>query len=207
MTDAEIKESHHSMVETLVKPGEDILNGTSANLVHMLHMALGISGEASEIYDMFRHDRDPDLKNDFNNELALELGDIAFYAQGLMIPFHWTSAQVCTPTFDAEQVSRLQGQADMYGTAPKDLAPSELVRAAGTITEYIKKHWVYNKPLNTEDLRQALGLIVFLIRIIANGFGYSYADILRMNMEKLSKRYDGFSYSDKAAIERKDATS
>lgn len=201
MTDEEIKQSHHSIVETLVKPGDKILKQTTPRIAHILHMTLGISGEASEIFEMFKQPRN----NDFKTKLALELGDIAFYTQGLMLVFDWTPAHVCSDEFDAEQVLRIKALADMYGIPKKDLAPTELVNAAGQITERIKKYWIYNKPLATEDIQIQLGKIVSMVRIIANGYGYSYADILRMNMEKLGKRYDNFKYSDKAAIERKDA--
>lgn len=77
-----IEEKHAEMVQALVKPGKAVLAGLSPAKAHLLHMALGLAGEAGEVVDALKKcviygkllDRD---------HLTEELGDVEFYLQGL----------------------------------------------------------------------------------------------------------------------------
>jgi len=73
---------HAEMVKELVKPGEDILEGLTPGAVHIVHMAMGIAGEAGEIIDAVKkaaiYNKDLDIPN-----MIEELGDIEFYLEGL----------------------------------------------------------------------------------------------------------------------------
>ena len=74
--------THPQLVAALVKPGEKIaaeLSGSDANL---LHMVIGISGEAGELLDAIKkaviYRKELDRVN-----VIEELGDIEFYLEGL----------------------------------------------------------------------------------------------------------------------------
>jgi NTP pyrophosphatase (non-canonical NTP hydrolase) len=77
-------EEHHVMVDTLAKPPEDILAGLMANprIVHLLHMAIGIAGEAGELLDAVKkaaiYNKPLDVEN-----IIEEMGDLEFYMAGV----------------------------------------------------------------------------------------------------------------------------
>lgn len=74
---------------------------------------------------------------------------------------------------------------------------------AGELLDAIKKHAVYNKPLDLANVVEELGDLCFYIQGIQNILCISDNEILTANADKLCKRYkDG--YSDKAAQERAD---
>ncbi len=79
---AVIVAEHAKMVSDLVKPGDQILAEMSAGDANLVHMVLGISGEAGELLDAIKkkviYRRSIDLAN-----VIEELGDLEFYLQGL----------------------------------------------------------------------------------------------------------------------------
>lgn len=76
---------------------------------------------------------------------------------------------------------------------------------AGEVVDAVKKFWVYNKPLDTENLKEELGDIMFYMQKLCNMYGWDLADIQYANEEKLRKRYPE-GYSDAAAQARADKT-
>lgn len=65
------------MVKGLCKSGEDIVHELTGEDCHMLHMAVGIAGEAGELLDaIYRKPIDRD-------NVLEELGDLEFYMEGL----------------------------------------------------------------------------------------------------------------------------
>jgi len=70
------------MVLDLVKPPQEILESLSPEKTMLLHMTMGIAGEAGEIVDTIKkhvmYNKDLDLEN-----MIEELGDIEFYMEGL----------------------------------------------------------------------------------------------------------------------------
>ena len=85
MEQAHIKsfdESYGDMVSVLAKPGEDILRDLSPHDAHLLHMAVGVSGEAGELLDAVKKSAIYNKPLDMQNVIE-ELGDLEFYMQGL----------------------------------------------------------------------------------------------------------------------------
>lgn len=74
---------------------------------------------------------------------------------------------------------------------------------AGELLDAVKKTWVYNKPLDVENVIEEIGDLYFYISHLKNVLNISDKTIMDHNVAKLSKRY-GTSYSDKAAQERAD---
>ena len=73
---------HHEMVELLQKPGEAIAAHVTPLQLDVLHMAVGVAGEAGELLDAVKkwvfYNKELDIAN-----VVEELGDIEFYLQGL----------------------------------------------------------------------------------------------------------------------------
>lgn len=108
------------MVLALAKPGEDIIETLTPEKMHLLHMAVGISGEAGELLDA------------------------------------------------------------------------------------IKKHVVYNKPLDVVNVVEELGDLEFYMQGLRSGINVLREQTILANMHKLAKRYEDFEYSDQAAQIRAD---
>ena len=70
------------MVSGLAKPGEAIIASLTPDKAHILHMAVGVAGEAGELLDAVKkhviYNKDIDRKN-----VVEELGDLEFYMEGL----------------------------------------------------------------------------------------------------------------------------
>lgn len=73
---------HDELVRALAKDGSTIAQEMTGKDAHIMHMAIGISGEAVELLDAVKkrviYRKDLDLLN-----VIEELGDIEFYLEGL----------------------------------------------------------------------------------------------------------------------------
>lgn len=74
---------------------------------------------------------------------------------------------------------------------------------AGELLDAVKKHVIYGKPLNRENVIEELGDIEFFLAGIRNTLGVPREFIIESNIAKLRKRYP-VSYTDAAAIARAD---
>lgn len=77
-----IIEEHKYLVGELTKSGNAILVDMDTRDAHLVHMVLGISGEAGELLDAIKkkaiYQKELDIENIYE-----ELGDIEFYLEGL----------------------------------------------------------------------------------------------------------------------------
>lgn len=85
----------------------------------------------------------------------------------------------------------------------------------GELLDWVKKHWVYNIPMDkvvksengqtlTECILEELGDTLFYMTKIMNMFGWTMSDLQMANRIKLAKRYPDGVYSDKHAQARLD---
>lgn len=74
---------------------------------------------------------------------------------------------------------------------------------AGELLDAVKKHVIYNKPIDTENIVEELGDIEFYAQALRNSMNIAREFTLRKNMDKLQVRYAN-GYSDKDAQSRKD---
>ena len=107
-----------TMVAALCKGGESIINDLTPTNAHLLHMAVGVSGEAAELLQAL-------VLNDMENAIE-ELGDIEFYLQGIS-----NTLELPISRFD----SNFTGEP----------AAIRIVIYAGELLDAIKKGAVYNK--------------------------------------------------------------
>lgn len=77
---------------------------------------------------------------------------------------------------------------------------------AGELADAIKKHHVYNKPVDIENIIEELGDLEFYMQAVRMLYCIPQQVVLQANAEKLAKRYKGLAYSDLAAHLRADKT-
>lgn len=80
--DLQTQSDHAKMVAELAKPGLAIINTLTADKANLLHMAVGIAGEAGELLDAIKKHAIYNKPLDLENVIE-ELGDLEFYMQGL----------------------------------------------------------------------------------------------------------------------------
>lgn len=74
---------------------------------------------------------------------------------------------------------------------------------AGELMDAIKKHVIYNKPLDRDNAIEELGDLEFYMELLRQELGVSREVCLGVNIAKLSKRYET-GYTDQQAIDRAD---
>lgn len=75
---------------------------------------------------------------------------------------------------------------------------------AGELLDSIKKHVIYNKSLDFDNIVEELGDLEFYMEQLRQHLIISRSQVLFANIEKLNKRYGLGSYSDQQAQTRAD---
>lgn len=75
---------------------------------------------------------------------------------------------------------------------------------SGELGDAIKKHIVYGKPLDMENVIEEIGDIRFYLEALCNILDIHDSQILQANVNKLAKRYKDLTYSSSEAIGRAD---
>lgn len=81
-----------------------------------------------------------------------------------------------------------------------------IVGEAGELLDGIKKHVIYDKPLDFENVVEELGDMEFYMEQLRQRLGITREQTLEANIAKLKVRYAGLAYSDKEAQDRADKT-
>lgn len=106
---------HHEMVKALAKSGEQIAAEINADDAHLMHMAIGISGEAGELLDAIK--KQVIYRKPLDRENVLEeLGDLEFYMEGIRQGLGITREQ-CLEANIAKLGKRYQGMIYSDGAA------------------------------------------------------------------------------------------
>lgn len=79
-----------------------------------------------------------------------------------------------------------------------------IVGEAGELDDQIKKHVIYDKELDRNNVIEELGDMEFYMEQLRQTLGIEREQTLRCNMEKLAKRYPNYKYSDHHAAARLD---
>lgn len=74
----------------------------------------------------------------------------------------------------------------------------------GELVDAIKKHVIYQKPLDVENVKEELGDLLFYVTNLMRSVGLSFEEVLQHNVDKLSVRYSSGKYSNAQAQERAD---
>ena len=75
---------------------------------------------------------------------------------------------------------------------------------ANELLDAIKKHTIYQKPLDLENVKEELGDLLFYMSNLMQSVGLTFEEILQHNIDKLSVRYSSGKYSNEQAQERAD---
>lgn len=75
---------------------------------------------------------------------------------------------------------------------------------AGELVDAIKKHVIYNKPVDRDNVVEELGDLEFYMERIRQRLGITRQETILANVNKLGKRYATMTYSDSAAQQRAD---
>lgn len=78
-----------------------------------------------------------------------------------------------------------------------------VVGEAGELSEAIKKHVIYNRPLDRVNVIEELGDLEFYMEGLRQGLGITREETIEHNIAKLNMRYSK-GYSDAAAQQRAD---
>lgn len=79
-----------------------------------------------------------------------------------------------------------------------------VVGEAGELLDAIKKHTMYNKPLDLDNVIEELGDIEFYLEGIRQTLNLNRIDILNTNINKLTKRYSSGTFTNEQAQQRAD---
>jgi NTP pyrophosphatase (non-canonical NTP hydrolase) len=79
---SQLHDEFSTMVTALAKPGQNILDTLTPNDCHILHMAVGVSGESGELLDAIKKSVIYRKELDMTNVIE-EIGDILFFIEGL----------------------------------------------------------------------------------------------------------------------------
>lgn len=78
----ETQVNYAQFVGDLCKPGQQIVSTMLPSEAHLIHMAMGVAGEAGELLDAIKKATIYKKKLDIENVVE-ELGDIEFFMQGI----------------------------------------------------------------------------------------------------------------------------
>lgn len=73
----------------------------------------------------------------------------------------------------------------------------------GEVTDAVKKSIMYGKPLDVQNVKEECGDILWYLSLLLASVGSSYEEVMKMNHDKLEKRYPG-GFTEKLAVQRLD---
>lgn len=180
-------EDYSDMVRQLAKSGEAILRSTTPEQAHLAHMILGIAGEVGEVMES-RQQWWRSLTEESRLHLLKELGDMEFYLEGLR------QATGVVREAVRKRVAELRNTA-IY---------PYFATTAGNLVDVIKRHWIYEQPIDLERLVTELAWMELHLVALRANIDVTREEVLQANYDKLALRYPGLNYSNHGAKERAD---
>lgn len=100
------------------------------------------------------------------------------------------------------------GEAILASITPKQCHELHMIIGisgeAGELLDALKKHIIYERDLDRENVIEELGDIEFYLEGLRQSLGITREKCLEANITKLSTRYESLKYSNQQAQERKD---
>ena len=188
------KITHSEMVKGLAKDGQIIIDELTPDTAHLLHMAVGVAGEAGELCQAI-YGKQVFAEIDIENVVE-ELGDLEFYMEGLRQGLGIErSLTVVEDKFPDELVA---------DPTVANMAAISINIEASVLLDFIKKSAFYVKPVKLEAVVDSLTVINTQMFGLRACCGVTYEDTIDHNIEKLGERYKGHNYSNEQAITRAD---
>lgn len=111
--------SYSGFVRNLAKPGQEIVSTMTPSKADIMHMTMGICGEAGELLDAVKkhviYGKDLDFKN-----LREELGDIEFYLQGIRNAMNISREEIIVENIKKLSKRYRQGYSDQAAISRED---------------------------------------------------------------------------------------
>ena len=200
MTDRENGITHPEMVKNLAKPGANIVDQLTANSAHILHMAVGIAGEAGEILEEI-HEKKSMAAVSIEN-ITEELGDLEFYIEGFRQGMGFKRDDTISTYSSDDFKHHGEDVSDAY------IVASKLAMYALKLLDEAKKFSIYVKVPNALNMRDDLTMIEVCLEHLRQHFDILYEDCINHNIDKLATgenaRYGEGKYSNKQAQDRVD---
>ena len=105
--------------------------------------------------------------------------------------------------FDIYQMQALRTAKPMEPLDDLLHAALGLTGEAGEFADAVKKHAIYDQPLNLENAEEELGDLLWYVALGCHALGVSMKDIAQRNINKLRVRYPE-KYDDELALIRMD---
>lgn len=149
--------------------------------------ATGLAGESAEFADEWAKWITLPLGGlnapSFLTKLSKELGDVMWYAATLA---RWLNVEVLGDFYALQQSAGRMLFADS--------APVTLMKRAGHLAEFMKKHVGHDKPLDGRELDLVLD-VWYAIAYCANTIGLELAYVAAENVLKLRRRHNGGGFT------------
>lgn len=196
-----ITAQHRQMVTDLAKPGHQIVDSLEHADAHLLHMAVGIAGEAGELIEALLLYRPRGIPFDLANAVE-ELGDSEFYIEGLRQGIGVTRPGILDFGFDKDVVRLVES------AVGAEAIVCVYAAQAGHLLDAIKKKVIYRKDLDMERTLRHMANMEFCLEHMRRSLRITWQDTLEGNITKLlvgsKARYASGSYSDAQAQARAD---
>jgi len=188
------KIKHNEMVANLAKNGQDIIDEITPNSAHLLHMSVGIAGEAGELFEAFQ----PDSPSRIDREHVIEeLGDMEFYIEGYR--------QGTGLTREGILAHKLTVNTQLPSMK---LIGAELMYHSTNLLDSTKKVAIYCKMIDIEVTANNLRNIEYCLDLIRSLMNVNYEECIRHNINKLATgkkaRYKDGVFTNKQAQVRRD---
>lgn len=115
-----------------------------------------------------------------------------------------TNYQSWAQTLDRDSYADVTARLANDNTARLMHASMGISGESGELLDAIKKHILYGKTLDVENIKEEAGDICWYMALLLETLGSSFEEVMELNREKLSKRYPNGSFSEIAAITRAD---
>lgn len=115
----ELDLNYAMMVDVLAKPGKAIRASLTEDQAELLHMAVGISGEAGELLDALKKHVIYNKPLDMDNVIE-ELGDLEFYMQGMRALLNLDRDQTLRTNMDKLSIRYAKGYSDQAAQVRAD---------------------------------------------------------------------------------------
>jgi hypothetical protein len=206
---ADLPIPYDTFVARLAKPGADILAALTPNDAQLMHAAIGLAGEASELLTPLRDYATGASKGVLDRaNLLEELGDCEWYLEHLRAsagvkryvppePLPWEESMPATATLLTRMLD----------------AGCHLVVASGLVLDAVKRISIYRKTSGEYDdalesfaplLTVGLTNVEAALRNIYDHSHITREEALFANEKKLLKRYESTVFSEEAAHARGD---
>lgn len=111
--------NYSDFVKSRIKPGASILSQLTPIDCHLIHMAMGVSGEAGELLDAIKKHTMYRKPLDLCNVIE-ELGDLEFYMEGVRQALGITREQTLAANMKKLMVRYAEGYSDKAAQARAD---------------------------------------------------------------------------------------